>query len=399
MKIIIIYQYFGTPKGSWSTRIYELSRRWIKEGHEVEVITSPYEKSDIRANGFISQTKVEGVNVTIINSGDNNRLPYIYRLFRGVTFAFISTFFALYKRYDILLTSSGPITVGIPLIISKIFRKGKTVFEVRDLWPAGAIELGILKNKFLIRIAYWFEKQCYKFSDLVVTASIGQEKKILERFSYLRTLVIPNTSNNDFFGKLTNVQLSKEFINHKILLHIGSLGLIHNIYFWLDIAEELKKMKIKDTKFIFIGEGVNRDELEQIRIKKGLENVHFLGLMPKEELPKWLHSSYATLFATTDNPVQDTSSPNKIFDSFAAGVPVIQTSKGWIKELFEVNDCGISLDVTNIQLSALKIKNYLNNIDERNKHSVNVKKLAIKEFDTNILSNKYLDELKKIYEN
>ena len=62
MKIIFFYQYFGTPNGGWSTRVYELTRRWVKEGHKVTVVTAPYEKSDIKADGFISHQTIEGID-------------------------------------------------------------------------------------------------------------------------------------------------------------------------------------------------------------------------------------------------------------------------------------------------------------------------------------------------
>lgn len=69
MKITYLYQYFGTPKGSWSTRVYELTKRWVQEGHEVTVITAPYEKSDTRANGFVSEQWVDGIRIIVIDSG------------------------------------------------------------------------------------------------------------------------------------------------------------------------------------------------------------------------------------------------------------------------------------------------------------------------------------------
>jgi len=55
MKILYFYQYFGTPKGSWSTRVCEYTRRWVLEGHSVTVVIAPYEKSDIKTDGFFQK--------------------------------------------------------------------------------------------------------------------------------------------------------------------------------------------------------------------------------------------------------------------------------------------------------------------------------------------------------
>ena len=67
MKILVIYPYFGTPAGNWSTRMYELTRRWVRDGMEVEIITAPYEKSDIKSSGMISHQQIEGIKLTIMN--------------------------------------------------------------------------------------------------------------------------------------------------------------------------------------------------------------------------------------------------------------------------------------------------------------------------------------------
>ncbi len=89
MNILFFYQYFGTPKGSWSTRVYELTRRWVEAGHSVTVVTTPYDKSDIQADGFISKMEVEGIDIIIVNSGDSNLFPIWKRVTRALIFSLI----------------------------------------------------------------------------------------------------------------------------------------------------------------------------------------------------------------------------------------------------------------------------------------------------------------------
>jgi len=142
LKILVFYQYFGTPSGSWSTRMYEFTRRWVKSGHDVTVVTAPYEKSDIKSKGFISNTNIEGVNLIVINSGDSNRDSFMKRGFNALLFSLTACKMALTEPCDVVIASSGPITIGIPALVAKWFRGKKMVFEIRDLWPMGAIELG-----------------------------------------------------------------------------------------------------------------------------------------------------------------------------------------------------------------------------------------------------------------
>jgi hypothetical protein len=100
LNILIFYQYFGTPNGSWSTRFYEFARRWVQAGHEVTIVTAPYEKSDIKAKGFISRQTIEGINLIVINTPDSNRVSILKRALNSVLFSITSSYFALSQKTD-----------------------------------------------------------------------------------------------------------------------------------------------------------------------------------------------------------------------------------------------------------------------------------------------------------
>lgn len=376
--------------------MYELTRRWVRDGMEVEIITAPYEKSDIKSSGMISHQQIEGIKLTIINSADNNRLPKYKRFWRAMIFASFSVFFALTKKYDLILSSSGPISVGLPLVMAKIFRRKKTVFEVRDLWPWGGIEMGLITNKIMKKLGLWFEKICYKKSDLLITASPGQRDHINERFLGLPIEVIPNASDNYLFEKKTTNKLPIWAEGKIILSHIGSLGFIHNIPFWVDVAFQInKRYPSNNFMFVFIGDGANKTDLEIKIDELNIANFKLLGSLPKTELPFWLQNSFATLFSTLNNPIQDTCSPNKIFDSFAAGKPIIQTSKGWIHDLIEKYGCGVNIS-QKPELAADQIYHLTDKKVEVEKMGLKAKKLAKSQFDRENLAHKYLNLMREI---
>ncbi|GGF51635.1 glycosyltransferase family 4 protein [Echinicola rosea] len=397
MRILLFYQYFGTPKGSWSTRIYELSMRWVNEGHKVTVVTSPYEKSDIKSSGFISHQEIDGIKLIVINSADSNKNSFIVRVMKAILFSLVSVWYSLTSKYDICLASSGPITIGLPMILAKKIRNKKTVFEVRDLWPAGAIELNLLKSGFQKKLALWFEKSCYKNADLIVTASIGQKRHIASRTLNKRIEVVPNASDLDLFGGNVTGQLPSWTTDKILLTHIGSLGLIHNIDYWMNIAEEISKIDVKkQVLMVFIGDGADKERLLQHKEKMNLTNILFLGLKPKIELPIWVQNSHATLFATLDNPVQSTCSPNKIFDSFAASRPIIQTTKGWIKDLVDQHNCGINIDLDRPKDAARNIMDFVMDKERVRVAGENAYFLAENEFNRDKLASTYLTYLESI---
>lgn len=395
MNILIFYQYFGTPKGKWSTRMYELTRRWVSAGHSVTVVTSPYEKSDIRANKFIEIQQIEGVNLIVINSADSNRDSVFKRIFKAITFSIVSCYYALTVKCDVVLASSGPITVGLPALLAKWFRKKRMVFEVRDLWPDGAIELGKLNNPLLRKTAIWFEKLCYKNSGLIIPCSKGMEDGVKAKFPSANTLVIPNASDIKLFGDISeeDKKLPTNYHGKKLFLYAGSLGLMDEVE---QVIEGMRLVKDPDILWLVIGDGAEKQHLINLVDTYKLSNIEFLGIMPKVEVVKWFSRVVATFVTFKDLPVLHTSSPNKMFDSFAAGVPIIQSTKGWIRDLVEEYKCGLNVEPNKPEDFASAIERLTKDDELREVLANNAKRLATTKFNRDLLAQAYLVAIEKL---
>ena len=212
MTIVYFYQYFTTPKGSYGTRVYEFTKNWVERGHRVIIVTSVYSKSDIRATKFLETQEIDGITLKIINVTIDNKQSFLKRIYTFLVYSFFSIYYAFTLKCDLVISSSGPITAGIPGLIAKVFRKKKFVFEVRDLWPEGPIELGVLKNKFIQKISYAFEKKCYGNSSLVVALSPGMKSNITDRFPGTNAISVTNSANIELFSS------KKELITHPKLI-------------------------------------------------------------------------------------------------------------------------------------------------------------------------------------
>lgn len=379
--------------------MYENAQIWLQNGASVTVITAPYEKSDIKAKGFISKQKVAGIQLIVIDSGDSNRIPKVLRAFRALVFAMVATYYTLTTKANVLIGSSGPITVGIPVLIAKWLRGRKMIFEVRDLWPSGGVEMGLIKSKIIIKLAFWFERLCYLNSNLVITASPGQEENLSKRFRGLKLHCAPNSSDIYLFDnkQILSSEQRDRIGNKPYYLHIGSLGLIHNVNYWLDVAYHLKNNAVKNNiAFVFIGAGAELEYLQNRVQSDHLENVYFLGLMAKKDLSPWLNCSIGTLFATLNNPVQDTCSPNKVFDSFAAGKFVVQTSEGWIKNLFERADCGVNVSLNNPKGCADSLLKISENKAWQDQMNENAHQLALNDFSRERIARTYYEKMKEL---
>ena len=123
MKILIFYQYFTTPKGAWGTRIYEFANKWVEEGHDVTVVSSIYSKSDLKTEKFVEEQYFNGIKVKVLNIKIDNKQSFLKRVFTFIAYSVVSSWYALSIKADVVIASSGPITVGIPGLIAKRFRK------------------------------------------------------------------------------------------------------------------------------------------------------------------------------------------------------------------------------------------------------------------------------------
>jgi glycosyltransferase involved in cell wall biosynthesis len=207
--------------------------------------------------------------------------------------------------------------------------------------------------------------------------------------------VIPNASDNELFGKyiaLTKEQLS--VIGDKpYVLHLGSLGFIHNCSYLIEVARY-----IPEIPMVFVGDGAERKELEELAAKYEIKNVFFLGQMPKKDTVAWMSNCELSLFTTLDNIIQDTSSPNKVFDSFAAGKPVIQTTRGWIYDLIEREHCGFSADPQKPEDFAYKVKEYFKlGVEEKDKITASAIRLSQTQFNRDYLSIDYIKILNESF--
>ncbi len=342
MKIIYFYQYFSTSNGSWGTRVHEFTKEWVKNPDiQVQVITSVYYKSDLKANGLVSRQNFDGVDVCVLGIDVNNKDGFLKRIWSFFAYAFFSSIYALFGKYDVAIASSGPITAGIPGLLAKWIRRKKMVFEVRDLWPQGAIELGVIRNPLLIKLAKRFELICYRSADLIVTLSPGMKSEVQAKCPSKRVISITNAANIDLFSTSVEVDLETYgLVAKKYAIYAGNIGKVNNVEWMVDAAKLLTGSN-SDMKIVFVGDGQLKDAMVKRMEEEKIENLIFIPLIPKNQLVGYIQQAMVSLVPLANTPVLSTSSPNKLFESLAAGVPVIITTEGWMKEFVEFNEVGI----------------------------------------------------------
>jgi glycosyltransferase involved in cell wall biosynthesis len=327
-------------------------------------------------------------------------MDLLARLISFFSFMYKSTLMALkIKDVDLVIATSTPLTIGFPALVLKKFLKIPYVFEVRDLWPEVPIQMGGLKNPFIIKIANWFEKIIYENASHIIALSPGMADGVRKKnIPDSKISIISNMAKIDeFFPREKNFDLMTKLGLNKDsfkVIHFGSLGLANGASTIIESAKLLKDNNSID--FLFIGGGSTESDLMHECKINNLNNVYFLGNFPMNKTSEIVNFSDVSIISFMDLPILYTNSPNKLFDSLSAGKPIIVNSAGWTKDLVEKNQCGYYVNPNNPEELVDKILFLQSNINTVKNMGLNSLKLAHEEFDKSILCKKFVKLIENI---
>jgi glycosyltransferase involved in cell wall biosynthesis len=388
MKITYLHQYFNTPDTPGSSRSFEMARRLVEMGHEVNMITTW--RNESKNKGWFT-TQVHGINVHWLPVPYSNHLNFWQRIQAFLKFAVFSTIKASKINTDIILATSTPLTIGIPGVLASKIKKVPLVFEVRDLWPEMPIAMGYFKNPVVIKLLKRFEKWIYFNSSSIIALSPGMRDGILKTgYPATKIAVIPNGSDIDKFQNIIGDNAFSEFVNNPSLVYTGAMGKLNGVDYLVDLAELLAKQK-SNIKIYLFGDG---SELKQIISKAKQKNVldinlFYLGKVPKVEVPLLLAQAKISSVLFIDLKEMQVNSANKFFDSLAAGKPIFLNFGGWMNDLVINYNCGISSWRRPLDEVAKELDLKLNDekwIKETGSRSL---ELAKKYFDRDMLFNQF----------
>jgi glycosyltransferase involved in cell wall biosynthesis len=343
MHILLIHQAFASLNEPGGTRHHEFARFLAKQGHQVSIIASPV--SYLTGKDTQSQQveiEMEG-KISIYRAYTYPALhkSFIHRLFSYFSFM-ISSFFITVKikNVDIIWGTSPPIFQSFTAWLVSKLKRVPFLLEIRDLWPAFAIAVGVLKNKVLISLSLWLERFLYHHADRIIVNSPGYIEHVQLKGGQNVTL-IPNGSDTTAFTPANTFQIRKElgWTDKFVLLYAGAHGMSNDLPVVLQAAKLIEKHD--DIKIAFIGDGKEKSNLITLAESLRLSNVEFLNPVPKNKIAEYLQASDICIAILKPIELYKTTYPNKVFDYMAAGKPIILAIDGVIREVVESADCGI----------------------------------------------------------
>jgi glycosyltransferase involved in cell wall biosynthesis len=397
MHILYIHQHFATPQGTTGTRSYEFTRRWVKSGHKVTLITGLYDIGGLDLTNGRKQV-IDGINVIIVGSRYSNKQSFLRRIFSFLSFCFFSVIAGLrVKNVDVIYATSTPLTIGIPAMKLKWFKRVPFVFEVRDQWPEIPVELGVIKNRILIRVLLWLEKIIYKQSSAIVALSPGMADGIKKVIGDKKQIeVVPNSCDTDVFKP----EIGGSYIREKygwndkiVFLHFGAMGRVNNLEFVIDAAQRL--CDNRNIYFVLAGNGSQKENLCKKIENLKLNNVKILDAVPKNELAAFIAACDVSMVTIANYRILEQNCANKFFDSLSAGKPVLLNYSGWQRKIIDENKCGYGCELCDLEQFAEKIQYLASHRDELAKMGQNARKVAVKQYSRDKLAASVLKFIEK----
>ena len=400
MKVLYFHQHFSTPAGSTGTRSYQMARRLIERGHEVIMVCGSYHGAVTGIPGHpgkkIRTGMVDGIKVVEIPLSYSNYDSFLRRAITFLKFGLKSVVVAWRMDYDLIFSTSTPLTAGIPGIMMKIFKpRHPFVFEVRDLWPELPREMGVITNPLILKLMSILEWLSYHAAVGCIGLALGIVRGIESRgISASRVVMIPNGCDLDLFKPSSEKAANLPGIKAGDFTAVftGSHGIANGLDAVLDAAVVLMARKQGTVKLIFIGDGKLKPHLRERAGREGLTNCLFFDPMPKTELAGVISNMDLGLMILANCPAfYHGTSPNKFFDYIAAGIPVLNNYPGWLAELINDNDCGMVVnpdDPVAFADALIYVSDHPNRCMEMGGNS---RRLAESEYDRKILSNQFVD--------
>jgi len=327
---IWIFNHYADPPERQATRSYDLGKELVTRGHKITIFASGFnhysrQEERIRSGETYRQENVDGVHFVWVKtfpyqSNDWRRIlnmaSYSWR-------AFLKGLGQKERPDTIIGVSVHPLAALAANLLARRMNC-RFIFEVTDLWPETLIAMGALRrNDVLARILRALEKHLYYEADKIImvlghteeyVAGLGEDPK--------KIVWIPNGADLSRFNSLPTYD--GRIPRSITIMYTGGLLRANRIDVILEAARIQQSLCRNNVKFVFVGDGSDKQRLTSIAARLSLKNVCFRGLVPKSELATVMGDADAFVFSLAKSPLYKYGiSLNKMCDYLASGRPIL----------------------------------------------------------------------------
>lgn len=397
MKILFLTHYFPPEVNAPATRTYEHCKQWIKNGHEVTVVTCVpnHPKGQVYPgyiNKFFQKEKIDGITVIRLWTYVTANEAFVKRTLNYISYL-ISVVFAMpfLPKSDIVVSTSPQFFCGMAGYFVKLFKRIPWILEIRDLWPESIIAVGAITNRTIISILEYIEKRAYQKSDHIVVVTDAFKAFIVAKgINQEKITVIKNGVDLGFYRPneieakdISGLNLDSRFVAS----YFGTHGMAHHLETILEAAGILSERK--DIVFLLVGDGAEKKKLLEQKVQRGLENVIMLEQQDKEKMPNLWALSDVSLVLLKKSDLFKTVIPSKIFESMAMKKPIILGVEGEVKDMIIEGESGICIEPENAEDLANTVLKLADDDELCGRLGNNGSEYVVRYFDRKVLADRF----------
>lgn len=406
MRILYVSQYYPPEMGAPAARVHELSREWVRLGHEVTVLTAfphhPTGQKRPEDRGVVERReRIGGVDVlrTYVYAAPNQGTLRRMASYASFMLSAIALGQLRLSRPDVVIATSPQLLCGFAGYALSRALGAPFVFEVRDLWPESILAVEAMGDNAVVRGLQALARFLYARCARIVTVGEGYRRAILDRYPVApeKIDVIPNGIDPSLFvpGPRDN-EVRKElgWDGKFVLLYLGTHGMAHSLETLLEAARRLQDEP--RFHFAFVGEGSEKAALQRRAAEWNLSNVQFIGQQPKDRVPLFYAACDLGLVSLRDTPLFQEVLPSKIFEYLGMERPILVGVGGEARRLIEDARAGEYVppqDATSLVSAIRRLSAPGSGLAEMGDRG---RKYVLARYDRRELATRYLDLLQGI---
>ena len=337
-KILIITERFFPEE----FLINDLAAQWKSDGVDVEVLTQvpsyPFDKVyDGYQNRFYGTTDFNGMKVHRIWTLIGYKKNVFLKILNYIHFAFWGSFAALCisKKFEnIFVFQTGPLTMAIPAVMVKIFRRKKITIWTQDVWPDSVYAYGFKKTPLKIFLLDHFVSWVYRHTDNILVSCMGFSD-VIKKYVHGRNIsYFPN-------WPIVYFDSGERAVKNKTIefTFAGNIGKVQNLEIILRAFSRVRTNS--DVVLNIVGDGSNLDVLKKIVSDESIPNVKFWGRQPVSSMPQIYAQSAYLIISLINAPIFALTVPSKLQTYLVARKPVFCIMNGEVAKIVKDNNIGL----------------------------------------------------------
>jgi glycosyltransferase involved in cell wall biosynthesis len=216
------------------------------------------------------------------------------------------------------------------------------IFNVSDIWPQSAVELGALRNPLAIWLAERIELHAYRRAARVSVVTPGMLERLAARgVPRVKLYLLTNGVDTKIYQPSppdSALARRLDLDGRKVFLYAGTHGMAQG----LDVVLEAAKLTSNpEVLYVLAGEGADKEALMKKAAAEAISNVRFLPNQPKSSMPALLNLAYASIIPLKRLDLFKSALPSKMFESMATARPIVAALWGEAADLIADAQCGL----------------------------------------------------------